>query len=114
MPAYPVSQSIRTAKKRHAVDTLRVVWVYDVVQRLKTEEGRLRLDFDSAKSPKDRQDAARALLAHRSAMAEFLLLPKRPASPKWERPSYRKFGRPGAGEPVEIDVPAVKSPSSPS
>ena len=116
MPRTCVSTSGRSADARKTAAEIRLTWPIRTVLRLQREERLLQLDFDAATSPKARQDAAKALLAHRAALADLMLLPKRPQAPKWKEPTSSPawYHRPGwkpdaaAQGPVEIDVPATE------
>ena len=115
--ARPVSAtSGRSAEARKQAAAIKMVWPIKTVLRLQREERLLQLDFDAATSPKARQDAAKALLAHRAALADLMMLPRRPAAPRWKEPTASPswYHRPGwkpdapAPGPVEIDVPATE------
>ena len=116
MPRQAVSTSGRSAHARKVAAEIRLTWPIRTVVRLQREERLLQLDFDAATSPTARQAAAKALLAHRAALADLMLLPKRPAGPKWKEPTSSPawYHRPGwkpdaaAQGPVEIDVPATE------
>lgn len=98
-----------------------MIWPIKTVLRLQKEERRLQLDFDAADTPKARQDAAKALLAHRAALADLMMLPRRPAGPRWKEPTaspswyHRPGWRPDAesGPPAPIELEAETETKSP-
>lgn len=117
MPRTCVSTSGRSADARKTAAEIRLTWPIRTVLRLQREERLLQLDFDAATTPKARQDAAKALIAHRAALADLMMLPRRPAGPRWKEPTASPswYHRPGwkpdapAPGPVEIDVPATET-----
>lgn len=120
MPRSIEEGSGRSHKARMLAAGIKNSWPIRTALRLQREERRLQLDFDAAETPKARQDAAKALLAHRAALAEMLLLPKRPAAPRWKEPTgpaWYHSRRTSAGHemaPVPIDAETVESaPESP-
>ena len=112
MPSASIATSARSAICRQRAQNLKLRWPIETALRLAREEKVLKLDFDSATSPKARQDAAKTLLAHRAMLAELLQVPRRPQAPKWKPPtsSHPWAFRQAHGDPhlqpgpVELDV----------
>lgn len=120
--ARPVeANSGRSAHARKLAADIKMIWPIKTVLRLQKEERRLQLDFDAADTPKARQDAAKALLAHRAALADLMMLPRRPAGPRWKEPTaspswyHRPGWRPDAESmpPAPIELEAETAPIRP-
>ena len=85
-----------------------------ILNRLRREEGQLRMDWDAAKSASERVEISGPLARIRAQIFEIIGVPKRPASPALKPRGMSNQSQLADAKPIDVDSISDAIPALPA